>query len=89
MSEKDKNKNQQKMDFMTYLGKTKKEREERRKKGKDMSGLGGTPIRKSSKIDSIVEHDEVNPSIAAIEYAKIFKKANEEEKQKDEGEERE
>ena len=92
-------KKQERLDFMTYLKKTEKEREQRRKEGKSMSGLEGTPIN-VKRNTGIVQSENLNITISAEECAAVFKKAKEEEKkhkkeqtveekQKDEGKERE
>ena len=80
--EKNKNsKEQERMGFLEYLQKSQKEKKERQNKGKVIIGVEGTPIKTTTKANSIVESETVNPSIEAVEYARVFKKAVEEEKE--------
>ena len=49
-----------------------------------MQGVEGTPVRKRFRPDTIIESDEVDPSLVAEEYARAFKEAIEEEKSEEE-----
>ena len=52
--------------------------------------MEGTPVRKTVEPDSIIEGTDINPSIDAIEYARVFEEARkEEQKNKEDNEERE
>ena len=86
-------KEQKRLGFLEYLQKAQKEIKKRKKEDKNMIGLGGTPVRPTVRRNSIIEGDNINPSIDAVEYARVFKKAveekNKKQEQKDESEERE
>ena len=96
MNNKEENKNQQqeelipnskekeRIEFLDYLRKAKNDREQRKKEGKNMQGVEGTPVRKRFRPDTIIESDEVDPSLVAAEYARVLKEAIEEEKSEEE-----
>ncbi len=81
-------KEKERIEFLDYLRKAKKDREQRKKEGKNMQGVEGTPVRKRFRPDTIIESDEVDPSLVAGEYARAFKKAVEEQEEKSEEETR-